>query len=458
MPKAITSSFRAVIVKVMPPFVKKPIKKCLSLAVHLKVFPKKVYMALVLPLKHERLLTKAKGAEPIRVLFVASSFASWKVDQVVAAMRTGSRFETTVLLGRLSNRMGEAIAADEHRKLSSHFKNKGFDVVDTFNMDDAEIRETIRQIDPHVVFITNPHSLITKALHQEILSQRLTCYVPYHHEVVAYGNNREQYDQLSHNALWKVFAPHQTSRSYYRKIRMKGDKGVVVTGLPACEPLFERSRRFYYHWKSQAGDKLRIIWAPHWLIRPDLKLATIYELGDAMKDLAWRYRDKVEWVMRPHPFLKPTMVNHPGWGKDKTDEFFKFWTESDFAQIEEGDYIDLFQTSDAMIHDSGSFLAEYLCVDKPVMYLKTETTAENYLNEFGQLALNACEIGRSIADIEWFINRLLAGEDPNKDKRKTFINETLMPLYAEPPSQKICQELIGDFASTTEQSVQKVHR
>ena len=320
-------------------------------------------------------------------------------------------------------------------------------------MTDAEIREAIHQFDPHLVFITNPHSLISEALHKELLAQRLTCYVPYHHEVVTYGDNREQYDQLSHNAFWKVFAPHQTSKEYYRTTRMKGGKGVVVTGLPACEPLFDRSRQFSYHWKSQGGEKLRIIWAPHWLIRPDLKLATIYELGDAIKDLAWRYQDRVEWVMRPHPFLKPTLTNHPDWGKAKTDEFFQFWAELDFTQVEEGDYIGLFQTSDAMIHDSGSFLAEYLCVDKPVMYLKTETTAENYFNEFGILALNACEMGRSIADIERFINCLLVGEDPNKNKRKAFIDQALMPLYAEPPSQKICQELIADFASTNELSV-----
>lgn len=445
MPKAIVSALRAVAVKVLPAFAKQPITKILSRAARLKSFPKKVYMAYVLPLKHERLLTNVKGSDPIRVAFIASNFASWKVDQVVDAMKISGRFETKVLLGRMSNRIGETIADHEHQKLSSHFKNKGFDVVDAFNMDDATIRETIRQIDPNVVFITNPHSLITKALHQEVLAERLTCYVPYHHEVVAYGDNREQYDQLSHNAFWKVFVPHQTSKEYYRKTRMKGDKGVVVTGLPACEPLFERSREFSYHWKSQDGEKLRIIWAPHWLIRSDLKLATIYELGDAIKDLAWRYRDRVEWVMRPHPFLKPTLDSHSDWGKARSDEFFQFWAESDFAQIEEGNYIDLFQTSDAMIHDSGSFLAEYLCVDKPVMYLKTETTAENYLNYFGQRALNACEVGRSIDDIERFIESLLSGKDPNKDKRQKFFNETMGILYEESPSQKICKQLIKDL-------------
>ena len=445
MLKAIANPLRAFVVKVLPPPIKKPIKKTFIILSRLKVFAKKFYMAYVLPLKHENLIANAEGTEKIRVTFIASNFASWKVDQVIDAMKISDRFEAIVLLARMTNGFGDELVDHEHNKLSSHFKKKAFDVVDTFDMDDAEIRETIRRIDPHVVFITNPHSLISKTLHQEILSQRLTCYVPYHHEVVAYGNNKEQYDQLSHNAFWKVFVPHQTSKEYYRKTRMKKDKGVIVTGLPACEPLFHRSRRFSYHWKSEVGEKLRIVWAPHWLVRSDLKLATIYDLGDAIKDLAWRYRDRVEWVMRPHPFLKPTLNTHPDWGKAKADEFFNFWAGSDFSQIEEGDYIDLFQTSDAMIHDSGSFLAEYLCVNKPVMYLKTGATIENYLNEFGQLALNACEVGRSIFDIQCFIDRLLSGEDPNNNKRNAFIDSSLAPLYSIPPSEKISQALLENF-------------
>lgn len=402
-------------------------------------------MAYLLPFKHESLLRHLKGSSPIRIAFIASNFASWKVDEVVAAMNASERFEATVFLARQNNGLSVAIADHEHEKLLSHFNTKGFHFIDTFSMIDTEMRQAIHQFAPHVVFITNPHSLISPALHEDILSTRLTCYVPYHHEVVAYGDNREQYDQVSRNAFWKVFAPHQTSKDYYKKTRMKGDRGVLVTGLPSCEPLLDIRSHFSYHWKNATGEKLRIIWAPHWLIRPDLKLATIYELGDAIKELAWRYRDRVEWVMRPHPFLQPTLANHPEWGKSKTDEFFKFWSESDFAQIEEGDYINLFQTSDAMIHDSGSFLAEYLCLNKPVMYLKTATTADNYLNEFGMLALDACEIGRNIRDIERFINCLLEGKDTNAEKRKAFINTRLMPLYADSPSQKICQSLLEAF-------------
>jgi len=445
MSKTIASRLRVVVGRAPSLLAQKIIKKYSSVATSFKTFSQKIYLAYLLPFRHERLRKNLEGSSPIRVAFVASNLASWKVDQVVEAMNASENFHTTVFLARFTNRFNGAIADHEYKKLSLHFEKKGFNYVDTFSLTDVEIRQAIRRFNPHAIFITNPYSLISPTLHQELLSERLTCYVPYHHEVVAYGDNREQYDQLSHNAFWKVFTPHHTSKEYYKNTRMKGGRGVVVTGLPACEPLFEPSPQFSYPWKSQFGEKLRVIWAPHWLIRSDLKLATIYELGAAIKELAWRYQDRVEWVMRPHPFLRPTLVNHPDWGKRKTDDFFQFWAESDFTQIEEGEYTDLFHTSDAMIHDSGSFLAEYLCVDKPVMYLKTERTSDNYLNDFGMSALNACAMGRGADDIERFIESLLNGEDPEAQKRRAFIDENLAPLYSIAPSQKICFDLLTEF-------------
>ena len=410
-----------------------------------KVFSRKAYLAYLMPFKHERLRKKAAHSSPIRVAFVASNLASWKVDQVVEEMNASEYFETTIFVAHLRNRFSSAVSDHEYKKLSLHFKKKKFNFLDTYNLADYEVRQAVLRFDPHLVFITNPHSLISPALHEELLNDRLTCYVPYHHEVVAYGDNSEQYNQFSHNAFWKVFSPHYTSKEYYQQKRMKGGKGVVVTGLPACEPLLEPSRQFSYPWKNHSGEKLRVIWAPHWLIRSDLKLATIYELGEEIRELAWRYQDRVEWVMRPHPFLRPTMANHPDWGKNKTDDFFQFWSESGFTQIEEGEYTDLFHTSDAMIHDSGSFLAEYLCVDKPVMYLKTELTSDNYLNDFGISALNACTIGRKVEDVEQFINDLIDGKDPGIQKRKRFIEERLKALYETPPSKKICHNLLREF-------------
>ena len=60
------------------------------------------------------------------------------------------------------------------------------------------------------------------------------------------------------------------------------------------------------------------------------------------------------------------------------------WESLSNAQLETGKYVDLFMTSDAMIHDCGSFTIEYHYTLKPVMYLVKgeEHTKMMILNTF----------------------------------------------------------------------------
>ncbi|MDC3316415.1 hypothetical protein OAV33_00415 [bacterium] len=191
---------------------------------------------------------------------------------------------------------------------------------------------------------------------------------------------------------------------------------------------------------SQVRPKKRVIYAPHWLSNPAIKMATIDQLGETMRRVAEKYQDDVQWAFRPHPMLKPRLMEAPEWGPQRTASFFSFWEQSGFSQIHEEDYLPLFRTSDAIIHDSGSFLAEYLYLKNPAMYLVTEETGEKYFNLFGRRAIKACDVGRSAADIEGFLDRLLSGETCNHATQQ-FFDEDISLYFQHLPSSKICDEL-----------------
>lgn len=89
-----------------------------------------------------------------------------------------------------------------------------------------------------------------------------------------------------------------------------------------------------------------------------------------MVTFAQKYKDKVQIVFKPHPMLYRTLCEHSEWGKERTDAYYSMWNNMSNTQLEEGDYTELFMQSDAMIHDCGSFILEYLAVDKPCMFLK----------------------------------------------------------------------------------------
>ena len=73
----------------------------------------------------------------------------------------------------------------------------------------------------------------------------------------------------------------------------------------------------------------------------------------------------------------------------------------------EGDYNDLFLTSDAMIHDSMSFIAEYLYVMKPSLFLMNDPDIENRLNDFGRMAVRQHYHAYNEQDISDFIENVV---------------------------------------------------
>ena len=120
---------------------------------------------------------------------------------------------------------------------------------------------------------------------------------------------------------------------------------------------------------------------------------------------------------------------HPDWGKEKTDAFYKLWETMPNTKVETGNYIDLFMTSDAMIHDSSSFSVEYLYTGKPVMYFsRNENEYRKELNGLGNGSLDQHYIGTNTDAIYSFIDNIVLGSnDPKKEQRNKFVNDILLP-------------------------------
>ena len=141
-------------------------------------------------------------------------------------------------------------------------------------------------------------------------------------------------------------------------------------------------------------------------------------------------------MFKPHQVLKFKLQQL--WGVDKTEDYYKRWDALENAQLVSDGYVDLFLTSDAMIHDCGSFTTEYLFTRKPVMYLCGNTDMTDKFNEFGINSFNCHYQGRSGEDIERFLKEVvLDGKDPMKQQREQFFEDYLKPKDGLLPSQKI---------------------
>ena len=85
-------------------------------------------------------------------------------------------------------------------------------------------------------------------------------------------------------------------------------------------------------------------------------------------------------------------------GKEKTDKYYQRWSKEAILNYQ----LILcrsFNSSDALIHDCGSFIAEYLHCGKPVLYLLKDKSYKEY-NEFGIMVLSQHYHGYFEEDIE----------------------------------------------------------
>ena len=397
--------------------------------------------------RHRAALRRKRDRTSLRVVFVVLTESTWKLETLLREMEADPAFDTAIAVAAMRT-LDDTTRQAEYENAMSYFRTRGGagPVLGTPG--------EIAGFDPDIVFLTNPHFVTDPAFHFKLMDRYLCCYVPYHHEVVQYEDNQAQYNQFFHNAMWRIFAPHTVSGRIFRTVSRRKGRNVVVTGYPACEPLLAPPGDEADVWKKQDRDKLKIIWAPHHTIdMPQLPYANFLRYAEAFVALADRYRDRVQWAFKPHPLLRSKLYRHPDWGRERTDAYFGYWAESGHCQLELGSYVDLFRQSDAMIHDSGSFLAEYLYLDKPVMFLQSVENIADFLNDFGLEAFGACEHARRFEEVESFVRALADGSGRARreadfarhPEREAFYERNIAPHFLEAPSRKIARHIKSHF-------------
>lgn len=424
-------------------FIKKtlpqPVKKVL-LSVKKTIFdePSKKLLFYRMEKKHRVLIARKKGKERIRVVFLVTHRSVWKVDSIFKKMLSEPFFEPIILVCPYTV-YGDERMRDEMGKTIEYFKEKNYPTISSYN-NDKKVWLELPELYPDLVFFTNPHKLTRKEYYQDAYLNYLSCYVPYHHEVGSYGGNVAQYNGYFHNAMWKIFSSQQSSYDLFKNFSANRARNVIVTGYPAMEDLYSKIISSSYNdvWKSKCS-KIRIIWAPHHTIdSPELPYSNFLKYAESMKDLVRLYDSKVIWAFKPHPILKSKLYNHKDWGVEKTNDYYSFWESDSRTQLEESEYVDLFCSSDALIHDSGSFLAEYLYTKKPVLYMMSDNNSHDFYSKFGVDALKATRKGYNLGNIISFIDSVISDKNKISDEYNEFYAKEIEPFFiSEKPSERI---------------------
>ena len=377
--------------------------------------------------RQRRYVRELQEKEKINVVFFAMQRSLWKYQNLYREISKNNRFNVSIVLSPAQNFAKEQQERDM-QELRKFFIEQGiafcdYDVANPQNAIDVK-----KELDPDILFYPQHYTPLLNPLHDSShFYDRLICYYPY---ALWTTGGSWGYNSGMQNHAWKLFYSTKFNLEDARTFCFNKGKNAYVVGYPSMDDFLQGD--YHYEWKIPDEKVKKIIWAPHFSINSGNRIinrACFLWMADTMLNIAQNYKDKLQIVFKPHPRLMTELYDHPDWGKDKTDQFYHLWETMPNTKVETGNYIDLFMTSDAMIHDCGSFSVEYLYSKKPVMFMTNgEKEYRKELNGLGNGALDQHYIGTDTDAIYHFIDDVvLSNNDPKKDQRNKFVNDVLLP-------------------------------
>lgn len=381
-----------------------------------------------------------RDKDRIEVAFFLTIPGMWKADYLFCAMRDNPRYHPYVVVYPYSQYKGfsEKEIDTTLRRTEQFVKNKGFEYVIPYDKQRHKWQDVKKTLNPDIVFFSDPYKDCLPSYFIYHFRDKLTCYIPYSLTILRLY--RENYYAMSINLMGLFCLETPMHLDLAKQYMRNGAENAVVTGYPGTEVFLDPSYKPSDPWKKQSVKKKRVIWAPHHSIDDEISISTFLIYCDEMINLAEKYADRIQIAFKPHQLLKFKLQKF--WGPERTEVYYRRWAEMENGQLEESSYVDLFLTSDAMIHDSASFTTEYLYTHKPVMYLVKNEHQSDVLSPFGQIVFNAHCHGHSLDEIERFIVDTVLGEkDPKAAERQAVFEKYLQPIDGMLPSQRIIYEI-----------------
>jgi hypothetical protein len=278
------------------------------------------------------------------------------------------------------------------------------------------------------LFYISPYDVYPECLKVENRNiDQLIIHIPYSYYLVSKTDAvyaEPFYEKTIFNVAWLVCASNTAEIEIANELKRFRAYNFVMTGFPKMDEFImgEYKRRANI-WKGH--NNIRIIWAPHFNMANGMN-------GTFKYNYMWFYdfaekNNNISWVVRPHPRFASGAIEAGVFSDLKeVQTYFDKWNNLPNATVVDGGgYFDIFESSDAMIMDSISFIAEYQFTGKPILFLYP--LLPRNMNKLGDELLRVLYKARGddFEAIEGFIHEVQAGKDEMKMERDKIFDKRL---------------------------------
>ncbi|SHO60973.1 CDP-Glycerol:Poly(glycerophosphate) glycerophosphotransferase [Pseudoxanthobacter soli DSM 19599] len=385
----------------------------------------------------------------IRCVFIVQSIPMWDaLADVYMEMVKDERFHPMIVSINHSH-LGRAEFSGEDI-VHNWLENQGIPHI-RLDVQSLEALDILRNLMPDVVFrqqqwdIPVPPGLRTS----EITFARI-CVVPYGMGVLAnpdakdssdeaYANN---YDQIYHRSAWKVFCETKITQSYYRSFQHSDPDKFVLSGYSKFDKLRQYKGKGVWPLGESGARSFRVIWAPHFsLAIQNQGFGVFHKIYREMLDWA-RSDESIQFVFKPHPaFEYAVRTTRPATGVDY-DDFISKWTSLPNCGLCEGNYGELFASSDLMITDGVSFLTEYHIFEKPLIFI--DSCCHAPFNELGRISEKCADRVTTFDQLKSAALEYRSGKPFMFENERAYLLSLIFPRD-EPAAQVILNTIASDI-------------
>ncbi len=370
---------------------------------------------------HERACREAlaRGTR-LKVAFLVCDASMFSGESVFAKMSADPRFECFVAVAPRVTRGEDFLRSTLKKTMETLSARYGNAVRSLYDPDSRKSRP----LDADIVFSTVVYEDQTLPEYTtERLSERsLVCILYYGYGGLFISNERKTPYLPNIVFAWRYFVSNEATRRMNVERNPLLDGRIVVSGYCKMDRL--AGMRMSPGGEAARGRKKVMLCPHHTLERTpgELALGTFPRHADLFLKLPEMF-PQVDFVFRPHPLLFPRLATAKWWGPERTAEYERAMERFPNVEFQRGgDYFASFAQSDAMIHDCGSFLAEYFYTGRPQCFmLADEETVRTQFLPFSRRLLE--HVGRAFSDddiVAFIRDAVVGGNDPGRAAREEF--------------------------------------
>ena len=348
--------------------------------------------------------------------------SQWCGDDLYNFFADDKRFETTIFLSKYFNKPeNEVFKKDFFLHGIEQLKSHNLNVI-PMDKKEATIpaQDVLIFLTPYIPWLGNAFQL------KNLKPTTLITHIFY-----AFDSSihlKKFYNDYMFHVAWKMFFSTVIDFKLFDRESIIGMPRGLYSGYPRMDIFFKPDTKFHFEWKTTRPDAKKIIWAPHHSIRgtKSVRYATFHWNYKFMYEFA-KAHPEISWVVKPHPWLPFSVVKENIFPTEAAfKEYLQAWNDLPNAQVYTGAYYQqIFATSDGMIHDCGSFMAEYQYMNKPMIYLTRDT--QKY-NDLGKKILSVSYLvdGKDLKGIAATIQKVfIEGNDAKAAIRKELFDKYL---------------------------------